>query len=284
LAGAALLCFAANSILCRLALAPKLIDPATFTSVRVLSAAAMLTAAVLLRSRRLPRIALAIPRSIAAVFAYLIFFSFAYMRLGAATGALILIAGVQLTMFFAAWREGETFSLVSWAGVGLAFFGVLYLLLPGVSAPDPWGAALMAISGVAWGIFSLVARGAAHPVETNGSNLLGCLLPAAVVNLLFAGDFSVTVTGLAFAIASGAVATGFGYILWYLALRHLSAASAAIVQLSMPAVVALGGVAFLAEPLSLRLVIASGAMLGGIAIVLAQRSQPAASMGKGRNP
>lgn len=267
-----MLCFAANSLLCRLALAPKLIDPATFTSVRVLSAATMLSIVVWLRRRHFPRLSYADPRSIAALFAYLIFFSFAYTRLSAGTGALILIGGVQLTMFCIALHEGERFSLLSWAGLGLAVLGVLYLVLPGVSAPDPLGAGLMAISGAAWGFFSLLARGVDHPVEANADNLLWCLFPAALVNLYCLGDFNGTSMGLALAIASGAVATGFGYIVWYLALRDLSAAHAATVQLSMPAVTALGGVAFLAEPLSMRLLIASAAMLGGIAIVLTQRS------------
>ncbi|MEA2802395.1 MAG: hypothetical protein QOE49_2490 [Rhodospirillaceae bacterium] len=267
-----MLCFAANSLLCRLALAPQLIDPATFTSVRVLSAVTMLSIVVWLRHRHFPRLSYADPRSIAALFAYLIFFSFAYTRLSAGTGALILIGGVQLTMFCIALHEGERFPLLSWAGLGLAVLGVLYLVVPGVSAPDPLGAGLMAISGAAWGFFSLLARGVDHPVEANADNLLWCLFPAALVNLYCLGDFNGTSMGFALAIASGAVATGFGYIVWYLALRDLSAAHAATVQLSMPAVTALGGVAFLAEPLSMRLLIASAAMLGGIAIVLTQRS------------
>jgi drug/metabolite transporter (DMT)-like permease len=272
LTSAAMLCFAANSLLCRLALAPQLIDPATFTSVRVLSAATMLSLVVWLRRRHFPRLSYANPRSIAALFAYLVFFSFAYTRLSAGTGALILIGGVQLTMFCIALHEGERFSLPSWLGLGLALLGVLYLVLPGVSAPDPLGAGLMAMSGVAWGFFSLLARGVDHPVESNADNLLCCLLPAALVNLYCLGDFTGTSAGLGLAVASGAIATGFGYIVWYLALRDLSAAHAATVQLSMPAIAALGGVAFLAEPLSLRLLIASAAMLGGIAIVVTQRA------------
>jgi len=268
-----MLCFAANSLLCRLALAPKLIDPATFTSVRVLSAAMMLSVCVGLRRQHLPRLTHANPRSIAALFAYLVFFSFAYTRLSTGTGALILIAAVQLTMFCIAWREGERFPLTSRVGLGLAFLGLLYLLLPGVSAPDPLGAALMAVSGAAWGLFSLLARGADHPVETNAINLLWCVFPVALMNLYYLGDFSGTSMGFGLAIASGTIATGFGYIVWYLALRDLSALHAATVQLSMPAIAALGGVAFLAEPLSMRLVIASAAMLGGIAIVMVRRSK-----------
>lgn len=270
----ALLCFSANSILCRLALAPKLIDPASFTTVRILSAAAMLTASVWLKYRRFPSPGRAKPRSVAAVFVYLVFFSFAYTRLGAATGALVLIAAVQLTMLCIAVFQGERFAALSWLGFALAVVGVLWLLLPGATAPDPLGATLMAVSGVAWGFFTVFARGADSPEETNASNMLWCLLPASIVNLLWLGDLQGTPAGLGLAAASGAVATGFGYIVWYLALRHLLVTQATIVQLSMPAVVALAGVVFLAEPLTARLVVASAAMLGGIGLALIQRPAP----------
>jgi drug/metabolite transporter (DMT)-like permease len=271
LTSAAILCFAANSIFCRLALAPDLIDPATFTTVRILSAAVMLTAGVLMKYRRFPHLKRARPGSIAAVFVYLIFFSFAYTRMSAGTGALILIAAVQLSMFCIASLQGERFPLLSWLGFAVAAGGVLYLLLPSATAPDPLGAGLMAISGAAWGIFTILARGTNHPEETNAANMLGCVLPALLLNLFWLSDFHGTSLGLGLAAASGAIATGFGYVLWYLALRYLSAVQAATVQLSMPAVVALGGVMFLAEPLSIRLLIASAAMLGGIAVVLIQR-------------
>jgi drug/metabolite transporter (DMT)-like permease len=279
LTSVAMLCFAANSLLCRLALAPKLIDPATFTSVRVLSAAALLTVCVLVGRGHLPRRTYANARSIAALLAYMVFFSFGYTHVSAGTGALVLIGGVQLTMLTIAWREGERFSLVSWLGLGLALFGVIYLVLPGVSAPDPLGAVLMAISGASFGLFSLLARRGNDPVEVNASNLLWCLPPLALVNLCLLGDFTGTPAGFGLAIASGALATGFGYIVWYLAVRNLTAGQAATVQLSMPAVTALGGVIFLAEPLTLRLLIASAAMIGGIAIVMVQRSKPARPTG-----
>jgi len=271
LTSTAIVCFSANSILCRLALAPDFIDPATFTSLRVLGAAAMLTVGIWLKYGRLPRLAKAKPRSSAAAFVYLVFFSFAYTRLGAGTGALVLIAAVQFTMFCIALLRGERFSPLSWFGLALAVTGVLYLLLPGATSPDPLGTALMAISGAAWGVFTLLARGADDPEETNASNMLCCLVPAALVNLFWLGGFHATWTGVALGIASGAVATGVGYIAWYLALRYLSSMQAAAVQLSMPAIVALGGVVFLAEPLTTRILIASAAMLGGIAMVLVRR-------------
>ncbi len=270
-----MLCFAANSLLCRLALAPNLIDAATFTTVRVLSATAMLAVVVWLRRRRLPSLAYAKAGSVLTLFGYLIFFSFAYTRLTAGTGALILFTAVQLTMFGVALREGERFTLLGWADLAIAILGLVYLVAPGVSAPDPIGAVLMAISGMAWGVFSLLARGADHPVEANATNFLCCLPLAAMVNLADLAHSHVAPAGLLLAVASGAIASGLGYVIWYLALRALPAARAATVQLSVPAIAAIGGALLLSEPVTLRLLVASGAMLGGIAVVLAQRSRPA---------
>jgi drug/metabolite transporter (DMT)-like permease len=272
---AAMLCFAANSILCRLALASRLIDAATFTTLRVFSGAAMLSLALWLQRRTFPRPSTAKPLSGAALFAYFAFFSFAYLRLDASTGALILIGAVEATMFGVALWEGQRFVAVQWVGLAMALFGFAYLVLPGANAPDPLGAVLMAASGVAWGCFSLLARGVDNPLEANAGNLIRCLLPALVVNLIWVHRLAVTPAGALLATASGALCTGLGYVVWYLALRGLPAAHAATVQLSLPALVALGGVALLAEPLTLRLVIASAAMLGGIALVLARRGASA---------
>jgi len=272
-----MLCFSANSILCRLALAPGLIDAATFTMVRVASAAAMLSLVTWLWRRHMPRPAQVNPFSAAALFAYLVFFAFAYRRLDAGSGALILIGAVQLTMFSIAFWEGERFTSSQWAGLAMALFGFVYLILPGVSAPDPFGAALMALSGTAWGFFSLLARGAPDPVAGNAANFLWCLVPAGIVSLFGAHEFEAAPLGLMFAAMSGAIATGLGYIVWYLALRDLPAAQAATVQLSMPALVALGGAAFLSEPLTMRLVVASAKMLGGVALVSGRRVEVAAA-------
>ena len=275
---AAMLCFAGNSILCRLALASRLIDAATFTLIRVVSAAAMLGLVVWLQQRRLPRPMQINLLSAAALFAYLVFFSFAYMRLDAGSGALILIGGVQLTMFSIAFWEGERFTPSQWAGLGVALFGFGYLVLPGVTAaPDPFGAALMTTSGIAWGCFSLLARGTRDPVAENASNFFWCLFPALIVSLFDVGKFAAAPTGLILAAISGAIATGLGYIVWYLALRELPAAHAATVQLSMPVLVALAGTVFLSEPLTARLLTASATMLGGIALVLRQRVERSTS-------
>src|SRR5262249_55826874 len=161
------------------------------------------------------------------------FFSFAYLRLDAGSGALILIGAVQLSMFTVAFWEGERFLAVQWAGLALAVSGLFYLLLPGTRAPDALRGVLMALSGVGWGCFSLLARGTGDPVEANAATLLACFLPSLALNLVAMHHIAVSVTGVLLAVASGALATGLGYIIWYLALRALPAAHAATVQLSM---------------------------------------------------
>ncbi|MGE0767505.1 MAG: DMT family transporter [Hyphomicrobiaceae bacterium] len=173
LTAAAMLCFAGNSLLCRLALAPRLVDAATFTSLRVTSAALVLSVGVWLQRRGLARLDRTNPLSIIALFTYFAFFSFAYLRLDAGSGALILIVAVQLTMFGVGFWEGERFTGRQWIGLAVALFGFIYLVLPGSGASDPLGAVLMGISGMAWGCFSLLARAASEPVETNAANLIG---------------------------------------------------------------------------------------------------------------
>jgi drug/metabolite transporter (DMT)-like permease len=273
LTAVAMVCFAANSILCRLALAPGLIDAASFTTVRVLSGGAMLSVVAYLLRGRLPRLAQVRLPSAMALLGYLIFFSLAYARLDAGSGALILIGAVQTTMFGIAFLEGERFLLSQWAGLGLALFGFVYLVLPGVSAPDRFGAVLMALSGISWGCFSVLARDGRDPIEANAGNFFVCLLPAVIANVLFGNPFGAALSGLLLAAISGAIATGFGYVVWYFAIRDLPVTQAAAVQLSMPALVSLGGAAFLSEPITIRLLVASAAMLGGIALVLGGRRE-----------
>ena len=234
----------------------------------------MLGVAVLLSRRQLPRLAQVNLPSAMALLGYLIFFSFAYVRLDAGSGALVLIGAVQITMFGIALFEGERFRPLQWSGLGLALLGFVYLILPGVSAPDPFGTVLMALSGISWGCFSLLARGAPDPIAANASNFLVCLFPVGLINLIIGHPFKSAPAGLLLAVISGGIATGFGYIVWYLAVRDLPVLHAATVQLSLPALVALGGVAFLSEPITARLLVASTAMLGGIALVLGRRSQP----------
>ncbi len=269
-----MLAFAANSLLCRLALGQELIDAASFTTVRVISGAVVLILIVLPRWRARGR-ASADWRSAAMLFTYMAFFSFAYLSLSAGTGALILFGAVQLTMFVAALRGGEQFPLLSWTGLTLAGLGLVYLVLPGLTAPDPMGAALMAIAGIAWGFYSLLGRNAADPLQATANNFIYSVPLVIIVSVLFMGEFHSSSWGLALAAASGAIASGLGYVIWYAALRGLAATRAATVQLSVPAIAAFGGVVLLSEQITLRLLLASAATLGGVGIVLAQRAAPA---------
>lgn len=275
LTAAAMAAFAANSVLCRLALGAGLIDAASFTSIRVLAGAGVLALVLALKRPAAPRPAEW--RSVFALFVYVAFFSFAYLSLSAGTGALVLFGAVQLTMFTVALRRGEHFSLVSWSGLLLATAGLVYLVAPGVTAPDPLGAALMVVAGVAWGCYSLLGRSANDPAVATAWNFIYSVPLAMIMSLLFIADASVSVRGALLAVASGTVASGLGYVAWYAALRGLSSTSAATVQLSAPVLAAIGGVILLAEDVSLRLVLASVATLGGVAIVLLQRGPPTAN-------
>ncbi len=271
LTAAAMLAFAANSLLCRLALRYELIDPATFASARVIAGAATLSLIAWPRWRRRGR-APANWRTVAMLFLYLAFFSFAYLSLSAGTGALILFGAVQLTMFIVALRNGEHFPLVSWIGLLVAIAGLVYLVSPGLTAPDPLGAVLMAVAGIAWGFYSLWGKGAADPLEATANNFIFAVPLALAVNLAALGTASVSAHGLVLAAVSGAVASGVGYVIWYAALRGLSGTQAATVQLSVPVIAAFGGVILLSEEVTLRLLVASAATLGGVALVLAQRA------------
>ncbi len=270
--------FAANSLLCRLALAEGLIDAATFTSVRIIAGAVTLGFIVLLRKRTHER-----PstnwRTVAMLFTYMVFFSFAYLSLSAGTGALLLFGSVQLTMFVVALREGERFPLLSWGGFALAIMGLIFLVLPGVTAPNPLGAILMTVAGIAWGAYSLMGRNVADPLEATAKNFMYSVPLVLMVSLFFLPEFSSSYGGLALAIASGAVTSGCGYVIWYAALPGLTAARAATVQLSVPVIAAFGGILLLSELITLRLLLASAATLGGVAIVLAQRSEQRKQVG-----
>lgn len=269
LSALALCAFAANSLLCRRALAEPGIDAATFTSVRLLSGAlALWLLLAWLGGERPP------PRAgqrwlpAAMLFAYAIAFSFAYLSLGAGTGALILFGCVQLTMLLAGLRVGERPSPRQWAGALVAFAGLAWLVAPGVTAPSPSGAALMAVAGIAWGAYSLLGRGAGNPVLATARNFARALPFALAASLLAMPHFSIDAEGLLLATLSGALASGLGYVLWYAALPSLGATRAASVQLAVPALTAFAGVALLGEPLTPRLLAAGGAILGGIALAV----------------
>jgi drug/metabolite transporter (DMT)-like permease len=262
--------FAANSLLCRMALGASAIDPASFTTVRLVSGALALW--LILRATN-PATSVAIGdwRAAAMLFVYAITFSFAYLALTAGTGALILFGAVQLTMFIAGLRAGEYFPPLAWSGLLLAVAGLVYLVSPGLAAPPLGSAVLMGAAGIAWGFYSLRGRGASNPLQTTAGNFLYAAPLAVVASLVFADNIHATAGGITLAIASGALASGVGYAIWYAALRGLTATGAATVQLSAPVIAAFGGVVLLSEAVTLRLLVASAAILGGIALVILRR-------------
>lgn len=267
----AMLAFASNSLLCRQALKHTAIDAASFTSIRIASGALALWLIVRLQHRD-GRVAGNWPSALALV-AYAAGFSLAYVTLSAATGALLLFGAVQATMIGVGLWSGERLLERQWVGLVLAFAGLVGLLLPGLSAPPLQGSALMLLAGVAWGIYSLRGRGAGDPTRVTAGNFLRAVPFALALSLLmlpWGGTWDRA--GAAYAVASGALASGVGYAVWYTALKGLHAAPAATVQLSVPAIAAAGGVVFLGEPITLRLLLASAAILGGVAlVVIAQR-------------
>ena len=266
-----MLAFAANSILCRMALADGLIDPASFASLRVVSGALVLVLLILPRNPGDWRSRLSWPMAVA-LSVYLLFFAFAYVQLTAATGALILFGAVQLTMLSRAMTRGERFGIWAWAGIGLALIGLVYLLLPGLTAPDPFSAGLMAVAGLGWGVYSLLGRGADRPLLTTTGNFVLAVPMVVLACLPFLGSLTLTWKGVALAVASGALASALGYALWYAALRALSRGQAATVQLSVPVITAFLGVLLLSEPITLRLIVATVLILGGILLVISKRA------------
>lgn len=265
--GFALLAFAGNSVLCRLALRNAAIDPATFSSIRLIAGAATLLLVVAWRRRGKPQIE-GSWLSAAMLFLYAVPFSFAYTRLSTGTGALVLFGCVQLTMLVAALWLGERPNPLQWLGLFIAIGGLVYLLLPGLDAPSLSGAALMAIAGFSWGVYSLRGRRAPDALAQTTSNFVRSVPMVIAVNVIALPLFAVERSGVVLALASGAIASGLGYVVWYQALAGLTATRAAIVQLLVPVIAALGGVVFLAEAVSLRLALSTVIVLGGIALAL----------------
>jgi drug/metabolite transporter (DMT)-like permease len=267
LTATAMVAFAANSLLCRQALGTGAIDAVSFTTLRLCAGAATLT----LLARR--RAGGGSWQAAAYLFAYAICFSLAYRSIGAGTGALLLFGAVQVTMLVAGLRAGERPPARTWFGFLLAVGGLVGLVAPGLSQPDPLGALLMAAAGVGWGFYSLRGRGSTSPLRANADNFARCVPFAVVASLLALLDAPphVSATGALLAVASGALASGIGYAIWYAALPALRASQAAIVQLTVPPLAALGGVLLLGETASLRLVLAAAAILGGVALAVRAR-------------
>jgi drug/metabolite transporter (DMT)-like permease len=263
----ALVAFAGNSILCRMALGERLIDPVGFTAVRLGAGAAFLWLVTTLRAGA-PQRPPGHWGSALALFVYASAFSFAYVSLGAGTGALLLFSAVQLTMILAGFRAGERPRPREWIGFVLAIGGLVILVRPGLSAPSPGGAALMAAAGASWGVYSLRGRGSKEPLRNTAGNFLLTLPMAALLVLVTGSQGAWEARGVALATASGALASGAGYSIWYAALPALTATRAALVQLLVPVLAAAGGVVLLHEAVPLRLPIAAALVLGGVALAV----------------
>jgi len=264
-----MLAFAGNSLLCRAALGHTHIDAASFTTVRLISGALVLWLITRLRSGT--RTGSGNWRSALALFIYAAGFSYAYLSLPASSGALLLFGAVQATMIGYGIWTGERLSRLQLAGLILAFAGLVGLLLPGVTAPPLFGSLLMLGAGVAWGIYSLRGRGAGNPIAVTAGNFLRTVPIAIVLSAFTFKGIAMDADGFGYAVASGALASGLGYALWYTVLPALKATRAASVQLSVPVIAALGGVLLLGEHISLRLIVASIAILGGIALVILEK-------------
>ena len=269
-----LVAFAANSLLCRMALGGELVDPVSFTTLRLVSGALFLVPI-----SRLAGEAVRSEKSHGswgsglALFAYAIAFSLAYLSLDAGMGALILFGCVQATMIGAGLKSGERPHPLQWLGLVTALAGVVYLVSPGISAPDPLGASLMAIAGIAWGVYSLRGKGESAPVLSTAANFV-----RATPMTIFASAMAFSLAhaesrGVLLALVSGTITSGLGYVLWYRVLRGLTTTQGSIVQLMVPVLAAFGGVIFLAEQVSARLAIASVLILGGVAVAILTRAR-----------
>lgn len=271
-AGFALASFAANSVLCRLALGGAAIDAGSFSAIRLASGAAALWLIVAVRAGGSAQ-----PGgswlSAGTLFLYAVTFSFAYLDLSAGAGALILFGSVQASMILGAFRAGDRPNMRESAGMLLALGGLGYLASPGLAAPSFSGALLMAIAGGAWGVYSLRGRGAADPLGDTAGNFVRTLPLAIGLGLTVLHDSRVSAEGVLLAVMSGALTSGVGYMLWYAALRGLSVTRAAAVQLCVPILAAGGGVAFLSEEISSRLVVGAALILGGVGLALRGREE-----------
>lgn len=266
----ALLAFAANSVLCRLALAEGAIDAAGFTLIRLLSGVAVLVLIVLLTQRKSakPSIAKGSWRAASMLFIYAAAFSYAYISLDTGTGALVLFGAVQITMITAGLLAGNRLQTTEWIGCGIAIFGFVYLIYPDLTTPTLSGFVLMAAAGISWGFYTLAGRGSKNSLMDTTYNFVRTLPMLLVLFIVTISQLSVTLEGAILAILSGALASGVGYTIWYIALSGLSSIQAAVLQLLVPVIATVGGVIFAGEMLTIRLAVSTILVLGGILLVI----------------
>lgn len=270
--GFALTAFAFNSILCRLALGGGEIDAASFTFVRLASGAFVLTL-ILALSGKSKQITRGNWLSAFCLFAYAICFSFAYLRLTTATGALILFGFVQITMILSALFSGERPRLLEWIGLIVAFGGLVYLVFPGLSAPPLFSSSLMAIAGIAWGFYTLRGKTSANPLADTAGNFIRAVPFVFLISLFFLSNIRLTNYGILLAVLSGTIASGIGYAVWYAVLKYHTSTRAAVLQLSVPVLAAIGGVILSAEIVSFHLFLSGILILGGIFLTIFGRKK-----------
>jgi len=268
-----MIAFASNSLLNRLALGQQTIDAASYTTIRLISGAVMLFLIANLQKKNNVPILRGSGLSAGFLFFYAITFSFAYLSLTTGTGALILFGSVQVTMLIAALRNGERPQIVEWLGLSLALGGLVYLVFPGLAAPSLLGSALMVTAGIAWGFYSIRGRGSQNPLADTAGNFVYTVPMILLIRLLTLGNVHLSTNGILLATLSGALSSGVGYVIWYMALRGLTTTRAAIVQLSVPVIAAWSGVLLLSENISVRLLIAGGLILGGIGLSVLSREK-----------
>jgi len=264
----ALIAFAANSVLCRLALGSGTIDAASFTGIRLFSGAiALLIILSIKRSNK----GLSSKGSWAAslaLFLYAITFSYAYLLVDTGTGALILFGSVQISMIFLSLISGTRLHISEWSGVMVAFCGFVYLIVPSITTPSINGFVLMTISGISWGVYTLIGRSSKNPLMDTTFNFIRTIPLVVLLAILTMQNSSYSSEGIVLALLSGAITSGLGYTIWYIVLKDLSSTQAAVIQLSVPVIAAIGGVVFVSEVITSRLVISTVIVLGGILMVL----------------
>lgn len=271
----AMLAFAANSLLCRLALAAGLIDAGSFTLIRLLSGAVTLIVIMLLRGNwrsQIPTTRFSLFAGVA-LFGYAALFSFAYVKLAAGTGALLLFGAVQLTLLALYWWQGQRFKLLELIGIAVSLLGFAWLMLPSATRPDVWSALLMVLSGICWAGFTALGKQAPTPSSGITWGFITASIFGLILSPLLLESIHVTLQGVMLAVASGAIASGCGYVLWYQVMQKLTLLQAAVSQLSVPAIALVLGSALLSEPLTTYSIITSAIILGGIALVFLSRSQ-----------
>lgn len=272
----ALIAFAANSVICRMALKNDAIDPGMFTSIRLGSGALVLIFLVLLSKDNKKNIkSKGSWKSAAMLFMYAAAFSYAYVSLDTGIGALIIFGVVQITMISASLLSGYQMNRLEWMGILMALAGFLYLLLPGATAPSLSGFLLMTLSGIGWGIYSLRGKKSQKPLVDTAYNFLRALPFLLLISVFLYQESNYSSKGVFLALLSGVVTSGLGYTIWYLALNGLNGIQASIVQLLVPVLAAIGGVVFIGEPISLRLILAATMILGGILLLIIRKNSPA---------